>query len=110
MICERYTTIVVPFPFADVPVIKRRPTVVISGENFNRENASTLVAMITTAKASSWPSDVVLGDLDAAGLPQTCLVRWRFATIPNELILRRLGTLGSLDQMACERELAKILL
>ncbi|UHS57159.1 type II toxin-antitoxin system PemK/MazF family toxin [Agrobacterium vaccinii] len=110
MIYERYTTVVVPFPFAEIPVLKRRPAVVISGERFNKRNASTVVAMITTAKASSWISDIVIGDLDTAGLPQSCLVRWRLATIPNELILRKLGTLGSLDRLACERELAELIL
>lgn len=110
MIFERYTTIVVPFPFADIPVLKRRPAVVISGEQFNRLNGSTVVAMITTAKASSWPSDIVLNDLETAGLPKSCLVRWRLATIPNELILKRLGQFGPIDQLACEREFANILI
>lgn len=110
MICERYETVVVPFPFADVPVLKRRPAVVLSGPKFNESNSSSVVAMITTAKASSWPSDVALTDLASARLPQSCVVRWRLATIPNDLILRRLGALGPLDRLACEREFASMLL
>ena len=110
VICERYETIVVPFPFSDIPILKRRPAVVLSGAAFNDANQSTVVAMITTAKATSWPSDVVLKDLLCANLPQPCLVRWRLATIPNALILRKLGALAVIDRLACEREFANILI
>ncbi|MBB5276777.1 mRNA interferase MazF [Rhizobium rosettiformans] len=109
MICERYDTIVVPFPFADIPILKRRPAAVISAGGFNRANDATVVAMITTAKASNWPSDVAITDLDAAGLRVPCLIRWRMATIPNDLVLRRLGELNPLDRLECERQLANIL-
>lgn len=50
MICKRYETIVIPFPFPDLPILKRRPMVVLSGLQFNKINGSTLVAMITKAK------------------------------------------------------------
>lgn len=110
MICERYETIVVPFPFADIPVLKRRPTVVLSGAAFNKLNNATLVAMITTAKRSEWPSDIQLRDVLAANVPKDCFVRWRLTTIPNELIIRRLGRLSSIDRLACEREMANMLL
>lgn len=110
MICDRYETIVVPFPFSDIPVLKRRPAVVLSGKKFNDDNSATVVAMITTAKATSWPSDIILKDLASANLPQPCLVRWRLATIPNALILRKLGVISAIDRLACEREFANILL
>lgn len=110
MICKRYDTVVVPFPFADIPVLKRRPVVVLSGERFNRANGATLVAMITTAKASSWPSDILLGDLHSAKLSVACVIRWRLTTVPNDLILRQLGTLSPVDRLVCEREFANMLL
>ena len=110
MICERFDTVVVPFPFSDVPVIKRRPALVISGPVFNTQNNMTIVAMITTAKASTWPSDVTIRDLEKANLNVACLVRWKLATIPNNLIQRKLGEIGPLDRLDCERQLANILL
>lgn len=109
MICDRYDVAVIPFPFAEVPVLKRRPAVVLSGRGFNEGNHSTLVAMITSTSRQPWPSDVVLSDLDAAGLPVPCRVRWRLATIPNDLIVRRLGRLGGLDRLSCEREFANMI-
>jgi mRNA interferase MazF len=108
VICERFDTIVVPFPFSDIPVRKRRPVVVLSNAQFNANNAATLVGMITTAKASVWPSDHRIDDLGAAGLDVPCIVRWRLATVPNSLIQRKLGRLSAIDRLACERLLAEM--
>ncbi|MGQ0567032.1 MAG: type II toxin-antitoxin system PemK/MazF family toxin [Gemmobacter sp.] len=109
MICDRFETVVVPFPFAEQPVIKRRPVVVVSSRAFNEANSAVLVAMVTTAKATTWASDIPLTDLAAAGLPTACILRMRLTTLPNELILRSLGRLGAVDRLACERGLAEML-
>lgn len=109
MICDRFETVVVPFPFAEQPVLKKRPAVVVSSRAFNAGNGASLVAMITTAKATTWPSDIALSDLEAAGLQTPCIVRMRLVTLPNDLILRALGRLAALDRLACERGLAELL-
>ena len=110
VIFERFDTVVVPFPFAEQAVLKRRPVVVMSSRAFNAANGATLVAMITTAKASVWPSDIALSDLASAGLNTPCILRWRLTTLPNDLILRALGRLCALDRMACERGMAEMVL
>ena len=109
MICDRYEVVVIPFPFAEVPVLKRRPAAVLSGKSFNLANSSTLVAMITSSDHAPWPSDVVLADLASAGLSVVCRVRWRLTTVPNYLIVRAIGKLGGLDRLACERQLANMI-
>jgi len=109
VICDRFETVVVPFPFAEQPILKRRPVVVVSSRTFNQANGSSLVAMITTAKETAWPSDIVLSDLTAAGLQVPCILRMRLVTLPNDLILRGLGRLAALDRLACERGLAEML-
>ncbi len=109
MIFDRFQTAVVPFPFAEQALLKRRPAVVVSSRGFNSANGSTLVAMVTTAKATRWPSDIALTDLEIAGLKVPCILRWRLTTLPNELILRALGRLGAVDRLACERGLAEML-
>jgi mRNA interferase MazF len=105
VICERYDVAVLPFPFAEIPILKRTPVVVLSGSSFNSANSSTLVAMITSSRQISWPSDATIRDLQTAGLR----VRWRLTTVPNDLIVRKLGWLGSLDRLACERQFAKMI-
>jgi mRNA interferase MazF len=106
VICDRYEVAVIPFPFAEIPVLKRRPVVVLSGPAFNTANKSTLVAMITSSKHTNWPSDVHIQDLETAGLSVKCLVRWRLTTVPNDLIVRKLGRFGGLDRLACEQQFA----
>ena len=109
MICKRYDVAVIPFPFAEIPIVKRRPTIVISGQSFNEANGSTLVAMITSTTQSIWPSDVQIKNLVSAGLKISCKVRWRLTTVPNDLIIRTMGELTGEDRLNCERQLAMMI-
>lgn len=68
VICDRYDLAVVPFPFHEIPVRKRRPVVVLSGRQFNEANGWTVVAMVTTAKETAWTADIAIMDLQSAGL------------------------------------------
>ena len=110
MIFDRYQTVVVPYPFHERPVTKRRPALVLSGRQFNEENKQTWVSMITTAKETAWPSDILIQDLDTAGLKHPCVLRFRFQTLPNEVFVRPIGQLSGFDRLACERQLANMLL
>ncbi|GAA0299433.1 type II toxin-antitoxin system PemK/MazF family toxin [Rhodovulum strictum] len=107
---ERFDTAVVPFPFAEIPILKRRPVTVLSAASFNAESGATLVAMITTAKATVWPSDIEISDLQSAGLDTPCILRFRLVTIPNDLFVRPLGRLAALDRLRAEGQLARMLL
>lgn len=98
MICDRFDVVVVPFPFDEIPVNKRRPAVVLSGRTFNGMNGQTVFAMITTAKDTSWPSDVPIKGLEEGGLMTPCYIRLRFRTLPNASILRLLGRLSDADR------------
>ena len=109
MICDRFDTLVIPFPFAEIPILKRRPVAVLSGKRFNAANGATLCAMITTAKTTSWLSVYAIRDLKAAGLEVACILRFRLTTIPNELILRHLGRLAAIDRLACELAFAEMI-
>jgi mRNA interferase MazF len=92
--------VVVPFPFVDLPVSKNRPALVLSARAFNESNGHTVLAMITTAARSSWPSDHPISDLASAGLSHASSVRWKLFTLPNPMIARTVGHLGVSDQRA----------
>ena len=62
MTFKPHDIVVVSFPFADSSVKKRRPALVISSEEFNENHDQLILAMITTAKHSSWQSDTELKD------------------------------------------------
>jgi mRNA interferase MazF len=108
VIFERFETAIVPFPLGDIPVQKRRPVVVLSSRDFNEESGHTIMAMITTAKESAWPSDISIRDIESAGLVANCVIRWRVVTLPNSMFLRRLGTLSGQDESACRARFATI--
>jgi mRNA interferase MazF len=98
MICDHFDVALVPFPFMDTPTSKKRPALIISSKAFNTANEHSIFAMITTAKASTWPSDYLLIDPQHAGLTQNCYVRWKTFTLPNTLIIQRLGKLSDQDK------------
>jgi mRNA interferase MazF len=101
VLCERFEIAVVPFPFDDIAVRKRRPVVALSSRRFNEQNGSTIFAMVTTGARTSWPSDVVIEDLAEAGLTHPCVMRLRLITLPNGLIVRKLGRLAQTDASHC---------
>ena len=109
VICESGDVAVVPFPFTERPGTKRRPALVLSRSEFNRESGHTILAMITTKRAPAWPGDAPIDDIRKAGLPRRCAVRLKLFTLDNRLILRRAGRLGGVDRARVERGLASCL-
>ena len=100
MICDFGDVVVVPFPFVDLPISKTRPALVLSIEGFNQANGHTALVMITTAAGSTWPSDIEIADRAAAGIVHASFIRWKVFTLPNQIILRRVGALGRKDRTA----------
>ena len=56
--------------------------------------------MITSAKNSSWPLDVEIGNLDLAGLPSASVVRMNLFTLDDRLVIRKAGVLSKTDTLA----------
>ena len=96
MICDRYDVIVVPFPFSDKSITKKRPALVLSNADFNRSN-HTILTMITTKHHPPWPGDSQIRDYKHVGLNTPCLVRFKLFTLDNRMILRKIGRLSQHD-------------
>jgi len=93
-----FDVVVVPFPFTDRNSAKRRPALVLSSIAFNQQAQHSVLAMITSAGQSTWPGDHLIEELDAAGLPTSCLVRLKLFTLDHRLVIRKAGALGAKDQ------------
>lgn len=106
---EAHSVVLVPFPFTDRSAQKRRPAVVLSQPSFQQASGHVLLAMVTSAKQSSWPLDWPLEQWGSAGLPQPCLVRFKLFTLDARLILRALGTLHAEDRQGVIANLAQLL-
>jgi len=103
---ERFSVVVVPFPFADRAATRRRPAVVVSApEPLGRLVGHSILAMVTSAANPPWPLDVPVADLEAAGLPEPSVVRMKVFTLDDRLVLRVAGRLASADAAAVEQAL-----
>jgi mRNA interferase MazF len=97
-ICERFDVVAVPFPFSDIPRVKRRKALVLSARPFNLRNGSSLLMMITSAAHRKWFLDVNLEEWREAGLQKPCVARMKLFTLDNRLILSRTGSLSAADR------------
>ena len=98
---------IVPFPFSDAPSSKRRPGLILSNRKFNSQG-QTVMAMITSALHTRWPTDIRI-DHQGASLPAPCVVRMKIFTIDNRLIERISGSLGPTDRANVSRQLRMVL-
>jgi|APTNR8051073442_1049403.scaffolds.fasta_scaffold02443_1 mRNA interferase MazF len=110
MVFERWEIIHTPYPFTEKDYSKRRPALVISSKEFSEKSGHLIAAMITTASRSIWPDDYIIQDLTQAGLPKPCVVRWKVFTLPNELVIKRLGIISQAERGALVAKIANIML
>jgi mRNA interferase MazF len=103
-----FAVVRVPFPFSDRTSVKRRPAVILSAMEFQDNSGHVLLAMVTTAKQSSWPLDWPIKHLQGTGLSQPCIVRLKLFTLDDRLILGPLGELASADQIGVQLNLQKL--
>ena len=101
--------VVVPFPFVERAGARRRPALVLSRRSFN-DTGHTVLAMITTSSHAPWPGDVMITDLQAAGLRVECRVRLKLFTLDNRLIVRRIGRLARGDRATVLESLSRHLM
>jgi mRNA interferase MazF len=106
--CKQYEIVVVPFPFTDRLTSKRRPAVALSNEFFSEQSGHTLLAMITGAKKSTWPSDIAINSI-AAGLRAPSKVRLKLFTLDNRMIGGSIGALDEVDRHSVQRAMKDLL-
>lgn len=87
---KRFEVVKVPFPFTDQQARKTRPALILSELSaFNAVIGHSVLAMITSARHSTWPLDTPITDLGAAGLPVPSIVRMKVFTLDHRLIIAR---------------------
>lgn len=109
---ERYEVVKVPFPFTDIKAVKVRPALILStARHFNAQVGMSVMAMITSVKQmqNPWPTDVVIEDLNATGLPAPSMIRFKLFTLDHRLIVGRLGELSRKDHVHVQKHLKEIL-
>jgi mRNA interferase MazF len=93
--------LLVPFPFTNQAVSKQRPAVIVSTAAYNRAKPDVVVMAITSQfRSAPTLGEVWLGQWQAGGLLKPSAVKPVFATLEQNLIIRKLGTLSAADQAA----------
>jgi mRNA interferase MazF len=100
---------VMAFPFPDRQRQKRRPALVLSNTEFNKQSGNSVMAMITSLGNAPWPLDTKINNLKAAGLPAASVVRMKLFTLDNQYVVGKAGRLSKTDQAQVERILATLL-
>jgi mRNA interferase MazF len=106
---DPYDVVAVPFPFTDKAAAKRRPALVVSAKAFNARHDQIVLAMITAARRSDWPSDIVIEEWAKAGLTVPCRVRLKLFTLDTVLVIGRIGALAKHDRDGVRQALARYL-
>ena len=109
MICDPFEVVEVPYPFADPAQSRRRKALVVSNVQFNAKNRSSVLLMLTSQRPPQWQRDVALEAWADAGLRKPCIARMKLFTLPNDLILDRVGTVHEADRKRISKALKKCL-
>jgi len=110
VIYKTFDIVVVPFPFTDKNVRKRRPALVLSQDTtFGKIIKHSVLAMITSQKNKPWPLDTIITGKKESGLTADSLVRLKLFTLDNRLILRKIGHLSNFDETKVKENLSNLL-
>ena len=104
-----WDVVVVPFPYTEMLAEKRRPALVISGPKLHRLGFLWLV-MITGAAKQKRLGDIVISDLQSAGLPGASMARTsKIATVEPTRVLRRIGAIARGERAALAKSIGSLL-
>jgi mRNA interferase MazF len=96
---KKWDIVLVPFPFTDLTVTKKRPALVISPDNYNQEAHDLVIAFITSRTATSpRRGDHRISFWREAGLPMPSLLRMKIATVACGIVSKKIGALHELER------------
>ncbi len=107
---DRFDLILVLFPFTEKRGQKQRPAIVLSDRAFNDLHRHAVVAMVTTASNTRWPSDLPIRGFIEAGLHTPSVVRAKLFTLTFDLVPGQIGSLATEDAEAVRKWLGGFLL
>jgi mRNA interferase MazF len=95
----------VPFPYTDRATRQSRPALVVSVGTLETSHHLLWVVMITSAENRGWPGDVIVNDLELAGLPAPSIIRTaKIATIEDSDATK----LGKISTLQLKQVVSKI--
>lgn len=104
MIYNQFDIILVPFPFTDKNVSKKRPAIVLNNRNYQIKTNHLILAMITSAKNSRWENDFEIKEIESTGLKTNCFIRYKIFSLDERLILKKVGTISDNEKNIIKKD------
>jgi len=97
---NKYDIVVVKFPLASSMKYKARPAVIISSDLYHKNERDTAIILaISSQVATKLHFELNLDDWKESGLLKPSLLKSTIATIENQYIIQKLGTLSKKDRI-----------
>ena len=107
---NRGDVILVPFPFSDQTVTKKRPAIVVSSDTYNSISPDIVIMAITgQTRGPFGVGEFLIEDWQGAGLLKPSAVKSAISTIEQSLVLKLLGRFSSEDLSTLEKALKELL-
>ncbi len=102
--------ILVPFPFTDQTTTKKRPSIVVSSSDYQRQRSDLiLIAVTSLANPATSFAEITITECKAAGLLKPSIIKPVLTTIDKMLVIKKLGELQEVDTQALHNLLLVIL-
>ncbi|HLM01138.1 MAG TPA: type II toxin-antitoxin system PemK/MazF family toxin [Pyrinomonadaceae bacterium] len=100
---KKWEIILVPFPFTDLSSVKRRPAIIVSPDSYNAGNDVVIAFVTSQLNVSPRTGDYQIQKWREAGLPKPSMVRMKFATVTENIIVKTIGRLEIEDRTELEK-------
>ncbi|MGC9506307.1 type II toxin-antitoxin system PemK/MazF family toxin [Baaleninema sp.] len=102
--------VLVQFPFTDLSTTKKRPSIVVSSQAYNR-NRSDIVVMAVSSRVRipARFGEVIIQDWQRSGLLKPSAIKPVFSTLNLQVVLKYIGSLQASDRESILRVLPQIL-
>ncbi len=98
MIYKKWDIVLIPFPFTDFSILKKRPGLIISPDEFNKEGRNLIITFLTSKmNTSKRIGDYKLKEWKKSNLPKPTMSRMKFATISANIVVKNIGRLQKND-------------
>ncbi|MBE7545684.1 MAG: type II toxin-antitoxin system PemK/MazF family toxin [Candidatus Kuenenia stuttgartiensis] len=106
---NRGDVVLVPFPFSNQTIIKKRPAVIISSDVYNNTSSDIVIMAITGKTGNLTIGECLIEDWQSAGLLKPSSIKPAISTIEQSLVLKKLGKLSPKDLILMENVLKEFL-
>ncbi|MDY6951729.1 MAG: type II toxin-antitoxin system PemK/MazF family toxin [Thermodesulfobacteriota bacterium] len=108
--CRFGDIVLVPFPFTDQTITKKRPAVIVSSDAYNRQRRDIILMAVTSQMGSAdFFGDMTINQWQDAGLLKPSVTKPVFTTVEKNLVLKKLGRMSKQDRSALQEALQTIL-